>query len=59
MATEATARKFFSAANFAVVGASSNTAKYGHKGTYLPTAVVVASRLLPQPHKQKLPENEH
>lgn len=32
MATEAAARKFFSAPFFAVVGASSNPAKFGHKG---------------------------
>jgi hypothetical protein len=32
MATEAAARKFFSASYFAVVGASSNPAKFGHKG---------------------------
>ena len=31
MATEVAARKFFSASRFAVVGASSNPAKYGHK----------------------------
>lgn len=31
MSTEATARAFFSCASFAVVGASSNPAKYGHK----------------------------
>ncbi|KAG9259161.1 CoA binding domain-containing protein [Emericellopsis atlantica] len=31
MASEATARKFFTASAFAVVGASSNTAKFGHK----------------------------
>ena len=32
MTTEATVRTFFSSPNFAVVGASSNPAKYGHKG---------------------------
>jgi hypothetical protein len=31
MSTEATVRAFFSSANFAVVGASSNPAKFGHK----------------------------
>ncbi|KAM3561108.1 hypothetical protein ARSEF4850_003381 [Beauveria asiatica] len=31
MATEASARKFFTAPSFAVVGASSNPAKFGHK----------------------------
>ncbi|KAI9903897.1 hypothetical protein N3K66_000426 [Trichothecium roseum] len=31
MATAATARKFFTAPQFAVVGASSNPAKFGHK----------------------------
>ncbi|KAJ9161762.1 NAD(P)-binding protein [Coniochaeta hoffmannii] len=31
MTTEATVRTFFSSSNFAVVGASSNPAKYGHK----------------------------
>ncbi|KAH7319898.1 CoA binding domain-containing protein [Stachybotrys elegans] len=31
MATEIAARKFFSASKFAVVGASSNPAKFGHK----------------------------
>ncbi|CAH0015306.1 unnamed protein product [Clonostachys rhizophaga] len=31
MSTEATAHRFFSAARFAVVGASSNPAKFGHK----------------------------
>ncbi|OIW28247.1 NAD(P)-binding protein [Coniochaeta ligniaria NRRL 30616] len=31
MTTEATVRTFFSSPNFAVVGASSNPAKYGHK----------------------------
>ncbi|KAM4060359.1 coA binding domain-containing protein [Hirsutella rhossiliensis] len=31
MATEATARKFFASPLFAVVGASSNPAKFGHK----------------------------
>ncbi|GJN69563.1 hypothetical protein PLICBS_003612 [Purpureocillium lilacinum] len=31
MATEATARRFFSSPLFAVVGASSNPAKFGHK----------------------------
>lgn len=35
MATEATARKFFTAPSFAVVGASSNPAKFGHKGESL------------------------
>lgn len=35
MTTEATAQKFFSAARFAVVGASSNPDKFGHKGTTL------------------------
>jgi hypothetical protein len=34
MATEAAARKFFAAPQFAVVGASSNPAKYGHKGSF-------------------------
>ncbi|KJZ77942.1 hypothetical protein HIM_02579 [Hirsutella minnesotensis 3608] len=33
MATEASARRFFSSPVFAVVGASSNPAKFGHKGT--------------------------
>lgn len=33
MTTEATVRTFFSSSNFAVVGASSNPAKYGHKGS--------------------------
>lgn len=33
MATEAAARKFFTAPFFAVVGASSNPAKFGHQGT--------------------------
>lgn len=32
MSTEATARIFFSSPFFAVVGASSNPAKFGHKG---------------------------
>lgn len=32
MSTEATARTFFSSPFFAVVGASSNPAKFGHKG---------------------------
>jgi hypothetical protein len=31
MSTEATARQFFSSARFAVVGASTNPAKFGHK----------------------------
>ncbi|ROW16760.1 hypothetical protein VPNG_01603 [Cytospora leucostoma] len=31
MSTEASARAFFSSKHFAVVGASSNTAKFGHK----------------------------
>lgn len=31
MSTEASLRTFFSSKNFAVVGASSNTAKFGHK----------------------------
>lgn len=35
MATEATARKFFTSPFFAVVGASSNPAKFGHKGVYM------------------------
>ena len=35
MATEATARAFMSSPHFAVVGASSNPAKFGHKSTYL------------------------
>lgn len=34
MTTEATVRTFFSSPNFAVVGASSNPAKYGHKGVF-------------------------
>jgi predicted CoA-binding protein len=34
MTTEATARTFFSSKYFAVVGASSNPAKFGHKGEY-------------------------
>jgi hypothetical protein len=33
MATEMAAHQFFSASKFAVVGASSNPAKFGHKGT--------------------------
>lgn len=32
MSSEAAARKFFTAPYFAVVGASSNPAKFGHKG---------------------------
>ena len=35
MTTEATARAFFSSPFFAVVGASNNPAKYGHKGEWL------------------------
>ena len=31
MSTEASLKTFFSSKNFAVVGASSNTAKFGHK----------------------------
>jgi hypothetical protein len=34
MATETAARKFFTSPFFAVVGASSNPAKFGHKGSY-------------------------
>lgn len=33
--TEATAKRFFSSPLFAVVGASSNPAKFGHKGSIL------------------------
>jgi hypothetical protein len=32
--TEATAKRFFSSPLFAVVGASSNPAKFGHKGSF-------------------------
>ena len=35
MATEAAARKFFTSPFFAVVGASSNPAKFGHKGSFV------------------------
>ena len=36
MATEATVRKFFASSAYAVAGASSNPAKFGHRGkTYL------------------------
>ncbi len=31
-ATDATLKTFFQSPNFAVVGASTNTAKYGYKG---------------------------
>ncbi|PNY24216.1 Uncharacterized protein TCAP_05850 [Tolypocladium capitatum] len=34
MATDATARRFFTSPFFAVVGASSNPAKFGHKGPH-------------------------
>lgn len=46
MATEAAARSFFSSPLFAVVGASSNPAKYGHKGT-LPTGPLAAAPARP------------
>lgn len=37
MATEATVRKFFASSAYAVAGASSNPAKFGHRGkAYLP-----------------------
>lgn len=36
--TEATARKFFSAPAFAVVGASSNPVKFGHKSRVMEIA---------------------
>lgn len=59
MATEATARKFFTSPAFAVVGASSNTAKFGHKGeplvdssmTYTMTDAIClhSLRLVPRP----------
>jgi hypothetical protein len=32
MATEAAVRKFFSSSAYAVAGASSNPAKFGHRG---------------------------
>lgn len=35
MTTEATARAFMSSPQFAVVGASSNPAKFGHKSMYM------------------------
>lgn len=34
MSTEASMRTFLSSAHIAVVGASSNTAKFGHKSAY-------------------------
>lgn len=33
MTTEASMKTFFASKHFAVVGASSNTAKFGHKST--------------------------
>lgn len=34
MSTEATVRAFFASPNFAVVGASNNPAKFGHKSMF-------------------------
>jgi hypothetical protein len=37
MSQEAAARAFFAAPNFAVVGASTDPAKFGHKSAYSPS----------------------
>lgn len=41
MSTEATARSFFSSPYFAVVGASNNPAKFGHKSKSASSSVLI------------------